>query len=148
MAKVPFIFIINFFIGYHHQNHSKLICERQDRADPHLICQIKKLAQLISVASEFPSAAWLHFDIQKNRCLETNLQYDKDDRREHSHASVTEKAGKNGIVHTSGSSGKQFKFLRSPQAFINSQVEKLFNFFQQYGVNRFDRNIYMRGCTG
>jgi len=47
--------------------------------------------------------------------------------------------------NTSGSSGKSFKIIRSPKAFVNSQIT-FYHFFLQFNINRFDRNIYVGGA--
>jgi len=47
--------------------------------------------------------------------------------------------------HTSGSSGISFEIVRSPGAFLNSQMS-FYWFFSQFGISRFDKNIYVGGA--
>lgn len=49
------------------------------------------------------------------------------------------------IIETSGSTGIPFRIIRSPKSFINSQIS-FYLFFQQFNLNRFDRNIYIGGA--
>ncbi len=48
-------------------------------------------------------------------------------------------------AYTSGSSGVSLKITRSPGAFLNSQIS-FYRFFTQFGISRFDRNIYVGGA--
>ena len=48
-------------------------------------------------------------------------------------------------ANTSGSSGKPLNLVRSPRAFLNSQIT-FYKFFLQFGISRFDRNIYVGGA--
>ncbi|MFL2731874.1 MAG: pyridoxal phosphate-dependent aminotransferase [Gammaproteobacteria bacterium] len=48
-------------------------------------------------------------------------------------------------IETSGSTGTPLKIIRSPQSFINSQIS-FYMFFNQFDLNRFDKNIYIGGA--
>lgn len=48
-------------------------------------------------------------------------------------------------ANTSGSSGISLKIIRSPKAFLNSQIS-FYQFFAQFGITRFDTNIYVGGA--
>ena len=48
-------------------------------------------------------------------------------------------------ANTSGSSGISLKIVRSKSSFLNSQIS-FFRFFVQFGISRFDRNIYVGGA--
>jgi histidinol-phosphate aminotransferase len=49
------------------------------------------------------------------------------------------------IASTSGSSGEPFTFPKSKYAFLNSQ-STYYYFFKQFGISRFDRNVYIGGA--
>jgi len=49
------------------------------------------------------------------------------------------------VIETSGSTGVPLRIIRSPIAFINSQIS-FYNFFLQFNINRFDKNIYIGGA--
>ncbi len=46
---------------------------------------------------------------------------------------------------TSGSSGISLTIIRSPKSFLNNQIS-FFRFFTQFGISRFDKNIYVGGA--
>ncbi len=46
---------------------------------------------------------------------------------------------------TSGSSGVSMNIIRSPRSFLNNQIS-FYRFFSQFGISRFDKNIYVGGA--
>jgi histidinol-phosphate aminotransferase len=49
------------------------------------------------------------------------------------------------LTSTSGSTGEPFRFYKSKYSFLNSQ-KSYYDFFLQFGISRFDKNIYIGGA--
>ena len=105
--------------------------------------QKRLCSEILNLAAIYPEFSG------RNLWDEAGLQNVEDPITKDFYRSVNNWSTRQGLwkksANTSGSSGVSLKIERSPSAFLNSQIS-FFRFFVQFGISRFDRNIYVGGA--